>query len=67
MCSAGPQEENGVKYRIQPQWDCVPSGGPKLPGPPEGDGKGCWVPPRMEFQGRLQGRFPHVEAADYSK
>ena len=28
---------------------------------------GCWKADGVEFQGRLQGDFPHIEAADYSK
>ena len=56
----------GVQYRIQPQFDCKPSGGEVMPGPPTGDGKGCWVQDRLEFQGKLQGQFPHIERADYS-
>ena len=57
----------GVPYRIQPQWDCKPSGGEVLPGPAAENGKGCWVQDRITFQGKLQGSFPHVERADYSK
>jgi len=63
----GIQDANGTRFRIQPQWDCIPSGGQVDPGPPDGDGKGCWVNKLLEFQGKLQGRFPHVEAADYTK
>jgi phospholipid/cholesterol/gamma-HCH transport system substrate-binding protein len=57
----------GVPFRIQPQFDCKPSGGEVMPGPVTGDGKGCWVQDRIEFQGKLQSQFPHVERADYSK
>jgi hypothetical protein len=27
----------------------------------------CWKHRPMEFGGRIQGDFPHVDAADYSK
>jgi hypothetical protein len=27
---------------------------------------GCWVQKKIRFQAKLQGQFPHVEAADYS-
>jgi ABC-type transporter Mla subunit MlaD len=57
----------GVPFRIQPQWDCKPTGGEVLPGPAADSGKGCWVQDKLTFQGKLQGSFPHVERADYSK
>jgi phospholipid/cholesterol/gamma-HCH transport system substrate-binding protein len=51
------------RFMITPQWDCKPSNGEKEPTARE---PGCYVAPRFEFGGRLQGQFPHVEAADYS-
>ena len=57
----------GATYRIQPQFDCKPSGGEVQPGPASGDEKGCWVQDRLEFQGKLQPSFPHIERADYTK
>ena len=57
----GPKE---AEYLMFPNWDCKPSGG-EVRG--DSDTKGCWVAPRFEFQGKLQGQFPHVEKADYSK
>jgi phospholipid/cholesterol/gamma-HCH transport system substrate-binding protein len=52
-----------AKYRVTPNFDCRPSGGEK---PPEEGDPGCFVQPPMEFQGRLQGKFPHVEAESYA-
>ena len=55
------------KFKIQPQWDCVPSGGEKDDDPPGPSGSpGCFETPNMEFQG-VSRRFPHVERADYTK
>jgi virulence factor Mce-like protein len=51
------------RFMITPQWDCKPSGGEKEPTERE---PGCYVAPPFELGGRLQGQFPHVEAADYS-
>jgi phospholipid/cholesterol/gamma-HCH transport system substrate-binding protein len=55
------------QYLMFPNWDCKPSGGEVKPsaGPPARPG--CVLNPNFTFQGKLQGRFPHVEAADYSK
>jgi hypothetical protein len=53
----GPE---GAKYLIFPNYDCLPTGGKAVE--PEGDGIGCFVGSNLEFQGKLQGRFPHVEA-----
>ena len=53
-----------AEFLIEPSWDCRNAGGETKPSE---DVKGCWVPARQTFQGKLQGRFPHVEAADYSK
>jgi len=51
------------RYMITPQWDCKPSGGEKEATDRE---PGCYVPPRFELGGRLQGQFPHVEPQGYS-
>jgi phospholipid/cholesterol/gamma-HCH transport system substrate-binding protein len=56
---------------IQPNWDCIPATGQAAgevapsAGPPARPG--CWTYPNLEFQGRRQGRFSHVMAADYSR
>ena len=56
-----------------PNYDCKPSGGERLPEDPAPPTKptgtpGCHTRGQNEqFQGKLQGRFPHVEATDYSK
>jgi virulence factor Mce-like protein len=53
---------------IQPNWDCNPSGGPQDPNPaPVGSSPGCWIAPPLQFQGRLQDRFPHVERSSYRR
>jgi virulence factor Mce-like protein len=62
----------GTKYLEFPNWDCKPSGGERLAppagGPPVGaEAPGCWVQKKIQFQDKLQGQFPHVESADYSK
>jgi phospholipid/cholesterol/gamma-HCH transport system substrate-binding protein len=47
---------------IFPNFDCKPSGGEVSPS--EGN-PGCRVQKRVPFGGRLQGAFPHVDAARY--
>jgi phospholipid/cholesterol/gamma-HCH transport system substrate-binding protein len=63
----GPQHLFGppaMDYLISPSSDCRNAGGETKPS----DGTpGCWKHEGLQFQGRLQGDFPHVEAADYSK
>jgi ABC-type transporter Mla subunit MlaD len=50
-----------------PNFDCRASGGEKPSPYPAQDGDpGCRVSKKFNFQNRLQGQFPHVEAADYS-
>ncbi len=49
-------------YKSLPSFDCRNMGGPR---PQRGSEPGCWEQPPMQFQGRLQGRFPHVEREDY--
>ena len=60
-------------HGIFPNWDCKPSGGPvegskQTPQnqPPNQGTPPCWVAPTIPFQGQNQ-RFPHVNAANYSK
>jgi phospholipid/cholesterol/gamma-HCH transport system substrate-binding protein len=62
-------ESNG----IFPNWDCKPSGGevqgsatPPAGQPPNQGTPPCWVAPTIPFQGQNQ-RYPHVNAADYTK
>jgi len=47
---------------IFPNFDCKPSGGERNPS--EGN-PGCRGQKRLQFGGRLQGQFPHVDAAGY--
>jgi phospholipid/cholesterol/gamma-HCH transport system substrate-binding protein len=47
---------------IFPNFDCKPSGGEV---PPSEGNPGCRDQKRVPFRGRLQGQFPHVDAASY--
>jgi virulence factor Mce-like protein len=63
--------EFGAKHLMFPNWDCKPSGGEKIPDttatrPDQDTAPGCWVQPKFTFKNRLQGQFPHIEAADYA-
>jgi ABC-type transporter Mla subunit MlaD len=49
---------------VTPSWDCNNTGGPH---PPTSSEPGCQVAKNFEFQGRLQGQFPHVEGTSYAK
>jgi phospholipid/cholesterol/gamma-HCH transport system substrate-binding protein len=67
--SGQPWESKG----IFPNWDCKPSGGEVAgsPNPPAGQPPNqgtppCWVAPTIPFQGQNL-RYPHVNAADYTK
>jgi phospholipid/cholesterol/gamma-HCH transport system substrate-binding protein len=67
--SDGGQSYN--KYKITGQFDCANSG--VKPAPSDGS-PGCWIQgqnpfdnDKFNFQGKVQGAFPHVEAEDYSK
>jgi ABC-type transporter Mla subunit MlaD len=53
----------GGDFMVAPSSDCANAGGERQP---EGDKLGCHEPAPLQFGGRLQGRFPHVEAQDYS-
>jgi phospholipid/cholesterol/gamma-HCH transport system substrate-binding protein len=56
----GPE---AMRFLMSPSSDCRHAGGET----PASDGTpGCWKHGPTEFGGRLQGDFPHVEAADYS-
>jgi phospholipid/cholesterol/gamma-HCH transport system substrate-binding protein len=59
------------KYKVTGQFDCANSG--VKPAPTDGS-PGCWIQgknpfddDKFNFQGKVQGAFPHVEADDYSK
>ena len=61
-----------ARRMISPNWDCVPSGGETNPRPstaPSGAGAapGCWLAPKLEFQGRRHGSLVHVEREDYGR
>jgi phospholipid/cholesterol/gamma-HCH transport system substrate-binding protein len=56
----GPEAMN---FLMSPSSDCRNAGGETRPS----DGTpGCWKGHPARFQGRIQGDFPHIEAADYS-
>jgi hypothetical protein len=62
----GPLDLFGPKamtYLDAPSTDCSNTGGEH---PPAQGNPGCHVRDRMRFQGRLQGDFPHIQAADYT-
>jgi phospholipid/cholesterol/gamma-HCH transport system substrate-binding protein len=62
----GPRDLFGPKamtYLNSPSTDCANTGGPH---PPQNGNPGCYTRDGMRFQGRLQGDFPHVQAADYT-
>ena len=63
----GPEQLFGpeaMDYLLSPSSDCRNAGGETKPS----DGTpGCYTADGVRFQGRIQGDFPHVEAADYSK
>jgi hypothetical protein len=52
-----------TKALMTPSFDCDNTG----EHPPTKDEPGCQVDHNVNFQGRLQGRFPHVEAESYTK
>jgi phospholipid/cholesterol/gamma-HCH transport system substrate-binding protein len=57
----GPE---AMTYLMSASSDCRNAGGETKPS----DGTpGCWKAAPQEFGGRLQGDFPHIEAADYSQ
>jgi phospholipid/cholesterol/gamma-HCH transport system substrate-binding protein len=61
----GPEHLFGppaMKFLDAPSTDCANTGGEH---PPQPGNPGCWKAPRMDFQGRIQGDFPHVQAANY--
>jgi hypothetical protein len=56
--------QKGADFQIFDNFDCKPSKGERKP---SGSDPGCYVANKLQFGGRLQGQFPHVEADDYSK
>ncbi len=59
------------KFKITGQFDCQNSG---VKAAPSDGSPGCWVQGKnpfdsdqFEFQGKIQGAYPHVEAEDYGK
>src|SRR4051812_28524340 len=48
---------------VTPSFDCNNTGGEH---PPTSSEPGCQLDPHMTFQGRLQPRFPHVDADSYA-
>jgi phospholipid/cholesterol/gamma-HCH transport system substrate-binding protein len=56
----------GAEFKIQPNWDCKPSGGEKKPTDGPQGSAGCWVQPSLEWDG-LKTTFPQVKRADYTK
>jgi virulence factor Mce-like protein len=54
-----------AEFFMFPNYDCVPTGGKEIRSDQESGGRtpGCYVAEHRMFQGRLQGRFPHVEPA----
>ncbi len=58
LTSAGAKEETGNRYTVE-----FDKGERK----PSGSDPGCYVANKLQFGGRLQGQFPHVEADDYSR
>jgi hypothetical protein len=68
MALTGPK---GNEYRMFPNFDCTTAGGdhkpvqPAFPNDPRATA-GCFEADHYVLNGKLQGRFPHVEAADFS-
>jgi phospholipid/cholesterol/gamma-HCH transport system substrate-binding protein len=51
-----------MRYLDAPSTDCANTGGSH---PPQQGNPGCWKHGPMEFQGQIQGDFPHVQAENY--
>jgi phospholipid/cholesterol/gamma-HCH transport system substrate-binding protein len=51
-----------MQYLDAPSSDCANTGGEHAPQP---GNPGCWKHSGLEFQGRIQGDFPHVQADNY--
>jgi phospholipid/cholesterol/gamma-HCH transport system substrate-binding protein len=51
-----------MQYLDGPSSDCANTGGDHAPQP---SNPGCWKHSALEFQGRIQGDFPHVQADNY--
>ena len=54
------------KYAIGPNWDCANNNVENRKPPEEGPGRqpGCWVQPKLMFQGRLK-KFSQLQPNDY--
>jgi virulence factor Mce-like protein len=61
--------EKGGKFLVQGSFDCRNAGGEKPPtdNGPQDRSPGCWEAPPQTIEGKLQGRFPHVERYDLDK
>jgi hypothetical protein len=51
-----------MRYLAAPSTDCANTGGQH---PPQQGNPGCWKAGPVKFGNRIQGDFPHVEAANY--
>lgn len=61
---SGPETS---RRNIFPNWDCKPAGGERDPSFGQTPASpGCWIAPKLDFQGRRQRQHVHVERADYS-
>jgi hypothetical protein len=49
------------EHGIIPDWDCKPAGGERKYQKGFGGHPACFLAPPVDFQGKRQGRFPHVE------
>ena len=49
------------QHGIIPDWDCKPPGGETKYKKGFGGHPGCFLAPPVDFQGKRQGRYPHVE------
>ena len=56
-----------VQHSIFSNWDCVPSGGEMMPNENPPARPGCVLAEYTTFQGERQGRFPHVDPANYGR
>jgi phospholipid/cholesterol/gamma-HCH transport system substrate-binding protein len=58
-----PWGPRGGEYMVFPSSDCDNAGGVQRP---QGNDPGCWKHEPIQFAGRLQGDFPHIDARDYT-
>ena len=62
--------EKGGKFLIPGSFDCRNAGGETLPkkgDPVQGNTPGCWEGPNQVIEGKLQGKYPHIERYDLDK